>query len=154
MEAASSKQDQLNNASLLFPRISSHGRLMKRAKRPGDACRGGGEPDHEGLQADVGAAGMAPNKEDSEAHLVGGAKIVGLGEEGDAELREKRPHAAPAPSNETGPDGVGRAEVAEDLGRMSSESAPTKSSPTATSVVAESGSDEVFARFPAARGCA
>ena len=82
----------------------------------GDARRGGGEPDREGLG--VGAAIAGPDLEEAEAHLVGGegvAEAAGLREEEEAELREELPHAAPATGDEAGPDGVGGGEGPEDL---------------------------------------
>ena len=82
----------------------------------GDARRGGGEPDREGLG--VGAAVAGPDLDEAEAHLVGGegvAEAAGLREEEEAELREELPHAAPATGDEAGPDGVGGGEGPEDL---------------------------------------
>jgi len=54
----------------------------------------------------------------AEAQLTrtkGAAEAEGLGEEGHAEIREERPHGAPAPREDTGPSCVcGIAEGEED----------------------------------------
>lgn len=97
------------------PSSSSSSLAAVEDEAAGDARRGGGEPGRGGH----GVEGVvAPHLEAAEAHLVNVecvAESDGVGEEGEAELRQELPHAAPAPGDEAGPDGVGGAEGTEDL---------------------------------------
>ncbi|OQU88346.1 hypothetical protein SORBI_3002G015950 [Sorghum bicolor] len=88
--------------------------MVQEEQGAGEPARRGGEPDRQGLSN--GAVAL-------EAEVVEGqltrsecaAEAEGLGEEGDAEIREECPHGAPAPGEDAGPSCVcGVAEEEED----------------------------------------
>jgi hypothetical protein len=70
-----------------------------------EAAHGRGEPDRQGLNCGA----VALEDEAVEAELTrseGAAEAEGLVEEGEAEIREERPHGAPAPGEDAGPSRV------------------------------------------------